>query len=104
MTTEAMKRGQERDTALAELKLARDEIASMRKLQKALVDHIDVNKKISAHMPMSGSDVLRAEKLTLPGCQVTSLYRGHRSRNPGKSNKMVGRNFLHSIQVYTLIH
>ena len=31
-------------------------------------------------------------------------YLLHRYRIPGKSNKMVGRNFLHSIQVYTQIH
>ena len=28
----------------------------------------------------------------------------HRSRIPGKSNKIVGRNLLHSIQVYTHVH
>ena len=27
-----------------------------------------------------------------------------RSRIPGKSNKMVGENFLHSIQIYTHVH
>ena len=28
----------------------------------------------------------------------------HRSRIPSKSNKIVGRNFFHSIQVYTHVH